>query len=198
MQLTGLPFDLGDTIAALRETLCDFVAREITPRASQIDRSDQFPMDLWRKFGQMGLLGITVDERYGGAGLGYLAHIVAMEEISRGSASVGLSYGAHSNLCVNQIFRNGSEEQKAHYLPRLISGEWVGALAMSEPNAGSDVVSMRTRADLRGDHWVLNGSKMWITNGPDADVIVVYAKNDIEAGPRGITAFLVDKHAAGF
>ncbi|NDH31510.1 MAG: isovaleryl-CoA dehydrogenase [Betaproteobacteria bacterium] len=198
MQLTGLPFDLGDTIAALRETLCDFVAREITPRASQIDRSDQFPTDLWRKLGQMGLLGITVDERYGGAGLGYLAHIVAMEEISRGSASVGLSYGAHSNLCVNQIFRNGSEEQKAHYLPRLISGEWVGALAMSEPNAGSDVVSMRTRADLRGDHWVLNGSKMWITNGPDADVIVVYAKNDIEAGPRGITAFLVDKHAAGF
>ena len=198
MQMPGLPFDLGETITALREALRDFVEQEISPRAAAIDRSDQFPMDLWRKLGDMGVLGITVDERYGGAGLGYLAHIVAMEEISRGSASVGLSYGAHSNLCVNQIFRNGSQEQKDFYLPKLISGEWVGALAMSEPNAGSDVVSMKTRADFRGDHWVLNGSKMWITNGPDADVIVVYAKNDIEAGPRGITAFLVDKHAPGF
>ncbi|NDF50531.1 MAG: isovaleryl-CoA dehydrogenase, partial [Betaproteobacteria bacterium] len=161
MQMPGLPFDLGETITALREALRDFVDQEITPRAADIDRHDQFPMDLWRKLGDMGVLGITVDERYGGAGLGYLAHIVAMEEISRGSASVGLSYGAHSNLCVNQIFRNGSQEQKDCYLPKLISGEWVGALAMSEPNAGSDVVSMKTRADFRGDHWVLNGSKMW-------------------------------------
>jgi len=198
MEIPGLHFDLGDDIAHLREAVQDFVAREITPRAGEIDRSDQFPMDLWRKFGDMGLLGITVDEEHGGAGLGYLAHIVAMEEISRGSASVGLSYGAHSNLCVNQIFRNGSEAHKAHYLPKLIAGDFVGALAMSEPNAGSDVVSMRTRADFRGDHWVLNGSKMWITNGPDADVIVVYAKTDVEAGPRGITAFLVDKGAEGF
>jgi len=198
MDIPGLQFDLGDDIAQLRSALQDFVAREISPRAATIDRSDQFPMDLWRKFGDLGLLGITVSEDDGGAGLGYLAHIVAMEEISRGSAAVGLSYGAHSNLCVNQIFRNGSKAQKDRYLPKLISGEYVGALAMSEPNAGSDVVSMRTRADFHGDRWLLNGSKMWITNGPDADVIVVYAKNDLEAGPRGITAFLVDKAAKGF
>jgi isovaleryl-CoA dehydrogenase len=155
-------------------------------------------MDLWRKMGDLGLLGVTVDEALGGSGLGYLAHIVAMEEISRASASVGLSYGAHSNLCVNQIRRNGTEEQKKHYLPKLISGEHVGALAMSEPNAGSDVVSMKLRADFKGDRWILNGNKMWITNGPDADVLVVYAKNDIEAGPRGITAFLIEKHFPGF
>jgi isovaleryl-CoA dehydrogenase len=198
MEIPGLQFDLGDDIGQLRSALQDFVAQEIAPRAGAIDRSDQFPMDLWRKLGDMGLLGITVDERYGGAGLGYLAHIVAMEEISRGSASVGLSYGAHSNLCVNQIFRNGSDAQKDRYLPGLIAGKAVGALAMSEPNAGSDVVSMRTRADFCGDHWLLNGSKMWITNGPDADVTVVYAKSDLEAGSRGITAFLVDKGTPGF
>jgi isovaleryl-CoA dehydrogenase len=198
MEIPGLQFDLGDDIGQLRLALQDFVAQEIAPRAGEIDRSDQFPMDLWRKLGDMGLLGITVDERYGGAGLGYLAHIVAMEEISRGSASVGLSYGAHSNLCVNQIFRNGSDAQKDRYLPGLIAGKAVGALAMSEPNAGSDVVSMRTRADFCGNHWLLNGSKMWITNGPDADVTVVYAKSDMEAGPRGITAFLVDKGTPGF
>jgi isovaleryl-CoA dehydrogenase len=155
-------------------------------------------MDLWRKMGDLGLLGITADEAYGGSAMGYLAHIIAMEEISRASASVGLSYGAHSNLCVNQIRRNGSDEQKAKYLPKLISGEHIGALAMSEPNAGSDVVGMRLRADFKRDHWVLNGSKMWITNGPDADVMVVYAKNDLEAGPRGITAFLIEKNFKGF
>src|SRR5690606_28290022 len=190
-------FDLGEDVAMLRDTLEQFTAKEITPRAAEIDRSDQFPMDLWRKFGDLGVLGMTVSEEYGGSDLGYLAHIVAMEEISRGSASVGLSYGAHSNLCVNQIHRNGSEEQKRKYLPRLVSGEWIGALAMSEPNAGSDVVSMKLRADFRGDRWILNGSKMWITNGPDADVLVVYAKNDIEAGPRGITAFLIEKGFKG-
>ncbi len=196
--IPGLQFDLGEDIAMLRESLQAFTAREITPRAREIDRSDQFPMDLWRKFGDLGVLGITVGEDFGGANLGYLAHMVAMEEISRGSASVGLSYGAHSNLCVNQIARNGTEAQKQRYLPRLISGEWVGALAMSEPNAGSDVVSMKLRADFRGDRWILNGTKMWITNGPDADVMVVYAKNDLDAGPRGITAFLVEKHFKGF
>ena len=198
MDLPGLRFDHGDDIAALRDAIRDFAAAEIAPRAAEIDRTDQFPMDLWRKMGELGLLGITVDESLGGSGLGYLAHIVAMEEISRASASVGLSYGAHSNLCVNQIRRNGTEEQKKHYLPKLISGEHIGALAMSEPNAGSDVVSMKLRADFKGDRWILNGNKMWITNGPDADVLVVYAKNDIEAGPRGITAFLIEKHFPGF
>jgi isovaleryl-CoA dehydrogenase len=196
--IPGLQFDLGEDIAMLRDSLQQFTANEITPRANEIDRSDQFPMDLWRKFGELGVLGMTVPEEYGGTDMGYLAHIVAMEEISRGSASVGLSYGAHSNLCVNQINRNGTAEQKRKYLPKLVSGEWVGALAMSEPNAGSDVVSMKLRADFRGDRWVLNGSKMWITNGPDADVLVVYAKNDIEAGPRGITAFLIEKGFKGF
>jgi isovaleryl-CoA dehydrogenase len=198
LTIPGLQFDLGEDIAMLRDSLQQFTANEITPRANEIDRSDQFPMDLWRKFGELGVLGMTVPEEYGGTDMGYLAHIVAMEEISRGSASVGLSYGAHSNLCVNQINRNGTAEQKRKYLPKLVSGEWVGALAMSEPNAGSDVVSMKLRADFRGDRWILNGSKMWITNGPDADVLVVYAKNDIEAGPRGITAFLIEKGFKGF
>ncbi|MGC9163569.1 MAG: acyl-CoA dehydrogenase family protein, partial [Thiomonas sp.] len=198
MQLPGLDFQLGEDIAALREAVRSFAAKEIAPRAAEIDRSDQFPMDLWRKFGDLGLLGITVPEADGGAGLGYLAHMVAMEEISRASASVGLSYGAHSNLCVNQIRRNGSAAQKAKYLPKLISGEHVGALAMSEPGAGSDVVSMTLRAERRGDGFVLDGSKMWITNGPDADVLVVYAKTDPAAGAKGITAFLVEKGFDGF
>ncbi|MEI8302536.1 MAG: isovaleryl-CoA dehydrogenase [Burkholderiales bacterium] len=198
LNIPGLTFDLGEDIAMLRETLQQFTAAEITPRAAQIDREDQFPMDLWRKFGDLGVLGMTVPEQYGGTDMGYLAHIVAMEELSRGSASVGLSYGAHSNLCVNQIMRNGSEAQRSQYLPRLISGEHIGALAMSEPGAGSDVVSMTLRAELRGDHWRLNGSKMWITNGPDADVMVIYAKTDPAAGPRGITAFLVEKGFRGF
>jgi isovaleryl-CoA dehydrogenase len=198
LDLPGLQFDLGPDIAQLRESLQQFTAKEITPRAYEIDRSDQFPMDLWRKFGDMGVLGITVSEEYGGANMGYLAHIVALEEISRGSASVGLSYGAHSNLCVNQIYRNGNEEQRKKYLPKLISGEWIGALAMSEPNAGSDVVSMKLQAQFKGDRWVLNGTKMWITNGPDADVLVVYAKSDFEAGSRGMTAFLIEKNFKGF
>ena len=198
LDLPGLSFDHGDDIAALRDAIQQFAAAEIAPRAEAIDRSDQFPMDLWRKMGDLGLLGITADEAYGGSAMGYLAHIIAMEEISRASASVWLSYGAHSNLCVNQIRRNGSDEQKAKYLPKLISGEHIGALAMSEPNAGSDVVGMRLRADFKRDHWVLNGSKMWITNGPDADVLVVYAKNDLEAGARGITAFLIEKNFKGF
>jgi isovaleryl-CoA dehydrogenase len=198
LNLPGMQFDLGDDIAMLRESLQQFTAKEITPRAGDIDKHDQFPMDLWRKMGDLGILGVTVSEEYGGAGLGYLAHIVALEEISRGSASVGLSYGAHSNLCVNQIFRNGTKEQKEKYLPKLVSGEFIGALAMSEPNAGSDVVSMKTRAEFKGDHWVLNGSKMWITNGPDADVMVIYAKSDWEAGARGMTAFLVEKGFKGF
>jgi isovaleryl-CoA dehydrogenase len=193
-----LNFDLGETADQLRETVADFTAAEIAPRAAEIDRKNEFPMDLWRKFGELGLLGITVEEEYGGAGMGYLEHVVAMEEVSRGSASVGLSYGAHSNLCVNQIRRNGSEAQKRKYLPGLISGEHVGALAMSEPGSGSDVVSMRTRAERRGDRFVLNGSKMWITNGPDADVLVVYAKTDPEAGPKGISAFLIEKGMKGF
>jgi isovaleryl-CoA dehydrogenase len=180
LHLPGLTFDHGEDIAALREAVQQFAASEIAPRAAEIDRSDQFPMDLWKKMGELGLLGITVGEEYGGANMGYLAHIVAMEEISRASASVGLSYGAHSNLCVNQIKRNGSEEQKRKYLPKLISGEHIGALAMSEPNAGSDVVSMKLRAELKGDRYVLNGTKMWITNGPDADTLVVYAKTDLE------------------
>ncbi len=198
LDLPGLKFDLGEDIAMLRESLQQFTAKEISPRAYEIDRSDQFPMDLWRKFGDLGVLGMTVPEEYGGANMGYLAHIVALEEISRGSASVGLSYGAHSNLCVNQIYRNGSEAQRKQYLPKLISGEWIGALAMSEPNAGSDVVSMKLQAQFKGDRWVLNGTKMWITNGPDADVLVVYAKNDLEAGPRGMTAFLIEKGFKGF
>jgi isovaleryl-CoA dehydrogenase len=198
LNLPGLQFDLGEDIAMLRETLQQFTAQEITPRAYEIDKQDQFPMDLWRKLGDLGVLGITAPEEFGGAGLGYLAHIVAMEEISRGSAAVGLSYGAHSNLCVNQIVRNGTDAQKEKYLPKLISGEHIGALAMSEPNAGSDVVSMKLRAEFKGDRWVLNGSKMWITNGPDADVMVIYGKNDLEAGPRGMTAFLVEKGFKGF
>jgi isovaleryl-CoA dehydrogenase len=198
LNFPGLDFRLGETIDMLRATVQQFAAAEIAPRAGEIDRSNQFPADLWRKMGDLGLLGITVEEDYGGTDMGYLAHIVAMEEISRASGSVGLSYGAHSNLCVNQIRRNGNEAQKRKYLPRLISGEHVGALAMSEPGSGSDVVSMRLRAEHKGDRYVLNGSKMWITNGPDADTLVVYAKTDPEAGPRGITAFLVEKGMKGF
>src|ERR687894_1189587 len=193
-----LNFDLGETADAIRETVYAFSQNEIAPRAAEIDRSNQFPRDLWPKIGALGLHGITVEEEYGGSGLGYLEHCVAMEEISRASAAVGLSYGAHSNLAVNQIRRNGSEGQKRKYLPKLISGEHVGALAMSEPGAGSDVVAMTTRADRRGDAYVLNGSKMWITNGPEAETLVVYAKTDPEAGPRGITAFLIEKGFAGF
>ncbi len=196
--LNQLDFGLGETADMLRHQVANFAADEIAPRAAAIDRDNDFPADLWRKFGDLGVLGLTVSEEYGGAGMGYLEHVVAMEEISRASASVGLSFGAHSNLCVNQIFRNGNEEQKGRYLPKLISGEHVGALAMSEPGAGSDVVGMRTRADKRGDHYVLNGSKMWITNGPNADVLVVYAKTDPQAGPRGISAFLIEKDFAGF
>ncbi|PDT52857.1 MULTISPECIES: isovaleryl-CoA dehydrogenase [Sinorhizobium] len=194
----GLNFALGEEIDALRDSVRRFASERIAPLADETDRSNAFPAPLWREMGELGLLGITADEAYGGAGLGYLAHCVAMEEISRASASVGLSYGAHSNLCVNQINRNGNAEQKAKYLPKLISGEHVGALAMSEPGSGSDVVSMKLKADKRGDRYVLNGSKMWITNGPDADVLVVYAKTDPAAGPRGITAFLVEKAFSGF
>jgi len=193
-----LDFHLGETIDMLRATVQQFAADEIGPRAAEIDRSNQFPDDLWRKMGDLGLLGITVEEEYGGTAMGYLAHIVAMEEISRASAAIGLSYGAHSNLCVNQIRRNGSEAQKRRYLPKLVSGEHVGALAMSEPGSGSDVVSMRLRADRVAGGFALNGSKMWITNGPDADTLVVYAKTDPRAGPRGITAFLVEKGMTGF
>jgi isovaleryl-CoA dehydrogenase len=193
-----LNFQLGETIDMLRASVQQFAAAEIVPRAAEIDRSNQFPMDLWRQMGELGLLGITVEEQYGGTNMGYLAHIIAMEEISRASGSVGLSYGAHSNLCVNQIRRNGNSAQKAKYLPKLVSGEHVGALAMSESGSGSDVVSMRLRADLKGDRYVLNGTKMWITNGPDADTLVVYAKTDVAAGPRGITAFLVEKGMKGF
>jgi isovaleryl-CoA dehydrogenase len=197
-RLPGLNFDLGEAADMLRRTVETFVADEVAPRAAAIDHDNAFPMDLWRKFGDLGLLGITVEDEYGGAGMGYLEHVVAMEEISRGSASVGLSYGAHSNLCVNQIRRNGSEAQKRRYLPRLISGEHVGALAMSEPGAGSDVVGMRMRAEKHSDRYVLNGLKMWITNGSDADVLVVYAKTDPQAGPQGITAFLIEKGFSGF
>jgi len=197
-RLPGLDFDLGETADMLRDQVASFSAAEIAPRAADIDKTNDFPADLWRKFGDLGVLGITVEEKYGGAGMGYLEHVVAMEEISRASASVGLSYGAHSNLCVNQIARNGNEDQKRRYLTKLISGEHVGALAMSEPGAGSDVVSMRLRAEKRGDRYVLNGTKMWITNGPDADVLVIYAKTDPSAGPKGITAFLVEKNFPGF
>ena len=197
-RLPSLDFGLGETADMLRGQVEAFAADEIAPRAAAIDRENDFPADLWRKMGALGVLGITVEEEYGGAGMGYLEHVVAMEEISRASASVGLSYGAHSNLCVNQIRRNGTEAQKRKYLPRLIAGEHVGALAMSEPGAGSDVVGMRTRAEKRGDRFVLNGSKMWITNGPNADVLVVYAKTDPDAGPRGITAFLIERGFKGF
>ena len=197
-RLPGLNFDLGETADMLRGSVETFAADEIAPRAAEIDRSNDFPADLWRKMGDLGVLGVTVEEEYGGAGMGYLEHCVAMEEISRASASVGLSYGAHSNLCVNQIRKNGTEAQKRRYLPGLISGEHVGALAMSESGAGSDVVGMRLRADKRGDRYVLNGTKMWITNGPEADVLVVYAKTDPAAGPRGITAFLIEKGMQGF
>ncbi|MFK4027228.1 isovaleryl-CoA dehydrogenase [Stutzerimonas balearica] len=198
MPYSSLNFALGETIDMLRDQVRAFVDAELAPRAAEIDATNTFPMDMWKKFGEMGLLGVTVAEEYGGAGLGYLAHVVAMEEISRASASVALSYGAHSNLCVNQINRNGSEAQKQKYLPRLISGEHVGALAMSEPNAGSDVVSMKLRAEKRGDRYVLNGSKTWITNGPDANTYVIYAKTDLDKGPHGITAFIVERDWKGF
>jgi isovaleryl-CoA dehydrogenase len=194
----GLDFGLGETADLLRDSVRAFAAEEIAPRAEAIDRSNKFPRELWPKLGALGLHGITVEEEWGGAGLGYLEHCVAMEEVSRASASVGLSYGAHSNLCVNQIRRNGSEAQKRKYLPKLIAGEHVGALAMSESGAGSDVVSMKTRADKKGDRFVLNGSKMWITNGPEAETLVVYAKTDAGAGARGITAFLIEKGMKGF
>ncbi|WP_158907409.1 isovaleryl-CoA dehydrogenase [Burkholderia sp. L27(2015)] len=198
IELPGLKFSLGEDVEMLRETVSHFAAKEIAPRAAEMDRTDQFPMDLWKKLGDLGVLGMTVSEEYGGSDMGYLAHMIAMEEISRASASVGLSYGAHSNLCVNQIRRNGNEAQKRKYLPKLVSGDHIGALAMSEPNAGSDVVSMKLRADKKGDHYVLNGTKMWITNGPDCDTLVVYAKTDPEAGSRGMTAFIVEKGMAGF
>ena len=197
-QYPSLNFDLGESADMLRDSVRSFAANEIAPRAAEIDRTNEFPNELWRKMGDLGILGVTVEEEYGGAGMGYLEHVVAMEEVSRASASVGLSYGAHSNLCVNQIRKNGTEEQKRRYLPKLISGEHIGALAMSEPNAGSDVVSMKLRAEKKGDRYVLNGTKMWITNGPDADTLVIYAKTDINAGPRGITAFLVEKGFKGF
>lgn len=194
----SLDFDLGEDIEMLREAVYQFAKTEIAPRAAQIDRDNLFPVDLWQKLGGLGLLGITVEEEYGGTGLGYLAHCVAMEEISRASGSVGLSYGAHSNLCVNQIRKNANEEQKHKYLPKLCTGEHVGALAMSEPNAGSDVVSMGLRADRDGDAFILNGSKMWITNGPEASVYVIYAKTDVSAGSSGITAFIVEGDTPGF
>ncbi|MGY2490504.1 isovaleryl-CoA dehydrogenase [Cupriavidus sp. CP313] len=197
-ELPGLKFDLGEDIEMLRSAVRDWAQAELAPRAAEIDRTDQFPMDAWKKMGDLGVLGITVAEEYGGANMGYLAHMIAMEEISRASASVGLSYGAHSNLCVNQIHRNGTPAQKAKYLPKLVSGEWIGALAMSEPNAGSDVVSMKLRAEFKGDRYVLNGTKMWITNGPDCDVLVVYAKTEPELGARGMTAFIVEKGMKGF
>ncbi len=197
-RMPGLDFGLGETADMIRSSVESFAQAEIAPRAEEIDASNEFPRDLWPRLGDLGLLGLTVEEEEGGSGLGYLEHCVAMEEVSRASASVGLSYGAHSNLCVNQIRLNGTQAQRARYLPRLISGEHVGALAMSEPGAGSDVVGMRTRAERRGDRYVLNGSKMWITNGPDAEVLVVYAKTDPEAGSRGITAFLIEKGMPGF
>jgi isovaleryl-CoA dehydrogenase len=196
--LPGLNFQLGEDIDALRDAVRDFAQAEIAPRAAEIDKTDQFPMDLWEKMGSLGVLGITVPEEFGGANMGYLAHMVAMEEISRASASVGLSYGAHSNLCVNQIKRNGTQAQKEKYLPKLINGQHVGALAMSEPGAGSDVISMKLKAEDKGGYYLLNGSKMWITNGPDADTMVVYAKTEPELGARGVTAFIVEKGMKGF
>ncbi len=197
-QIPSLDFGLGETADMLRDSVMSFSADQIAPRAAQIDEANDFPQDLWPKLGEMGLLGITVEEEYGGSGMGYLEHVVAMEEVSRASAAVGLSYGAHSNLCVNQLRLNGTDEQRARYLPKLVSGEHVGALAMSEPGAGSDVVGMRLRADKKGDRYVLNGNKMWITNGPNADTLVVYAKTEPDAGPRGITAFIIEKGFAGF
>ena len=197
-QLPSLDFALGDSADMLRDSVMRFADDEIAPRAADIDKRNEFPDDLWRKMGDIGILGVTVEEEFGGAAMGYLEHVVAMEEVSRASASVGLSYGAHSNLCVNQIRRNGNSEQKQRYLPRLVSGEHVGALAMSEAGAGSDVVSMRLQARKKGDRFILNGTKMWITNGPDADVLVVYAKTDPDAGPRGISAFIVEKTFKGF
>ena len=197
-QFSSLDFSLGETVDLLRDSVYDFAAGEIAPIAAQVDSENMFPNHLWKKMGDVGLLGITADETYGGSAMGYLEHVVAMEELSRASASVALSYGAHSNLCVNQINRNGSTAQKEKYLAKLISGEHIGALAMSEPGAGSDVVSMRTRADKKGDRYIINGNKMWITNGPDADTLVVYAKTDLKAGAKGITAFLIEKSFAGF
>ena len=198
MHVPTLNFDLGEEIDMLRESVAQFAAAHIAPLAAEADASNHFPNQLWRQLGEQGLLGMTVEEEYGGSGMGYLAHVVAMEEISRASGGIGLSYGAHSNLCLNQLRKNASEAQKHRYLPKLCSGEHVGALAMSEPGAGSDVVSMKLRADLRGDHYVLNGNKMWITNGPDADVLIVYAKTDANAGSRGITAFIIEKGMKGF
>ena len=197
-QYPSLNFNLGETADMLRDMVRSFTSDNITPIADEVDRSNEFPRHLWPKLGELGLHGVTVEEEYGGAGMGYLEHVVAMEEISRGSASIGLSYGAHSNLCVNQIRRNGNAEQKRRYLPKLVSGEHLGALAMSEPGAGSDVVSMKLKAEKKGDRYILNGNKFWITNGPQADVLVVYAKTDPEAGPRGITAFLIEKDFKGF
>lgn len=197
-QYSELNFGLGETLDMLRQQINSFAAAEIAPRAAEIDQANLFPADLWKKFGDMGLLGITADEEFGGSGMGYLAHVLAMEEISRASASVALSYGAHSNLCVNQINRNGNQAQKEKYLPKLITGEHIGALAMSEPNAGSDVVSMKLTARDAGDHYLLNGNKMWITNGPDAHVYVIYAKTDVSAGPKGISAFIVERDSPGF
>jgi isovaleryl-CoA dehydrogenase len=197
-ELPSLDFDLGETADMLRASVLSFSSDEIAPRAAEIDISNEFPADLWKKLGDLGVLGITADEEYGGAAMGYLEHVVAMEEISRASASVGLSYGAHSNLCINQINRNGTAQQKSKYLPNLISGDHVGALAMSEPGAGSDVVSMKLKAEKKGDRYVLNGNKMWITNGPNADTLVVYAKTDMAAGPKGITAFIIEKGFKGF
>ncbi|KGD65934.1 isovaleryl-CoA dehydrogenase [Alcanivorax nanhaiticus] len=191
-------FDLDETLVALRDSVRQFAQKEIAPIAAEVDKSNQFPLEMWKKLGDLGVLGVTVSEEYGGADMGYLAHTIVMEEISRASASIGLSYGAHSNLCVNQIYLNGNESQKAKYLPGLVSGDQIGALAMSEPGAGSDVVSMSLRADKKGDHYILNGNKMWITNGPDAHTYVIYAKTDTSAGPRGITAFIVERDFPGF
>ncbi|NVJ90568.1 MAG: isovaleryl-CoA dehydrogenase [Methylocystaceae bacterium] len=198
VEYPSLNFNLGEMADMIRDTVSSFAQAEIAPIAAKTDEENAFPNELWPRFGELGLLGITVSEEYGGAGLGYLEHIIAVEEISRASASIGLSYGAHSNLCVNQIYRNGTEEQKQKYLPKLISGEHIGSLAMSEPGAGSDVVSMKLKAEKKGDRYILNGNKMWITNGPDADTLVVYAKTDMEAGPKGITAFIIEKGFKGF